>query len=345
MENEYTQLVNELLQQLEIKNDQVNYNGQFGIKCPYCGHTDRTRTSTHLYIKMTNLNGSFPYYNCVKCGNHGSVTESFLQDLGIDDPELKYQEGVIRTELKKRVGGKGFKKNRVKPLKILPPLNNKFTRQKIDYIEKRLGIKLTTKDIINKRIIMNLKDFLKYIQLSPTRHEMVIDLLDEKYVGFLSTSGEFIHFRKIDNNFSKYEKRYMIYNVFGLEDNTNKIYTLSEAGKVNVMEDIHVIMAEGCFDILGIINHIYDNKIPKNTVFVAVTGMGYTSSIKYLNRLGMLFANYEIYSDNTVPLTDYRKMIKDLEFRIDHLTVNYNKLYKDCGVPKDMIKIKSYDIL
>lgn len=346
MENEYVQSVYELLKLLDIKHDTVDYNGYFGVKCPYCGHTDRSKFSTHVGIKMTNLDGGFPVFHCVKCDIGGIVDQRFLEDLDLYDADLKYLEGSLKTELRKRVGQKGFKSNRIKPIKILPPLNNKHTIAKIKYFEERLGIKLTTKDMIRNKIIFNLKDFLSYNNITNyTRHENVVSSLDKNYIGFLSTKNEFINFRKIDDNFTKYEKRYSIYNIFGLDDNTTKFFTLG-SGRINVMKNIDVIMAEGTFDIFGVLYHIYDNKIPDDTIFMAVGGMGYASAIKYLNKLGILFANYQIYSDSSVELSTYRNMKHELGYRLkgNDITIHYNTLSKDCGVPKDQILIKSFKI-
>ena len=342
---EYAKKVYNILKEadLKVKNDTVYYNGQFGVKCPYCGHTDKSRTSTHLNIKLTNLDGGFPVFRCVKCETSGKVDKEFLEDLEIYNTDLSYLQSQLKIEMSKNVHRKGLKNNKVQ-IKILPPLNINSTHTKIQYLEDRLGIKLTTKDILHYKIILNLKDFLAYNKLNYTRDPRVIDSLDEKYIGFLSANNEFISFRNITGNYNKYEKRYINYNIFNLDENTRRIYTIPN--KINILKPVHVILAEGAIDILGIYNHIYNKNPDENTLFVATMGMGHDNVIKYLNKMGILFAHYEIYSDTNMNLSDYRQMKKKLGYNLDMCTLDvcFNKLSKDCGVTKDKISIQRYRV-
>lgn len=345
--NKYcNEIYNLLKSSLDIFNDNIDYNNSFGIKCPYCGHTDKSPNSTHLWIKFPdNDDAGFPIWHCVKCDKGGLFTPKLLDDLEIYSSEISYEFSKLKIKNSKLIGSIAKKRNKTKKLTILPPLNNQYTINKINYIENRLGIKLSYDDILRFKLIFNLKDFLSYNHIpNYTRHEKIINSLDEKYIGFLSINNELISFRNITNNYTKYEKRYIIYDIFGLE-NTDKFYTFYKPDKINIMDKVKVVLCEGAFDLLGIYYHIY-NKKTKNIIFMAVCGMGYENAIKYLNRLGILFADYEIYSDNTVTMSTYRKMKNKLDYRLKYssITIFYNSIGKDYGVTKSEIKLKKYKL-
>lgn len=340
--NSYNENLYSLLKTLDVTKDNVDYNNSFGIKCPYCGHTDNSPNSTHMWIKFLD-DDQFPIFHCVKCDNGGIVTPKLINDLGLYDTDLQYNFSQLKIKNSKKIGIIGNKKNKLKKLKLLPPLNIPQTINKIKYFEDRMGIKLSANDLSRFKIIFNIYDFLNYNEINNlTRNKKIVDSLDEKYIGFMSCNNELISFRNITNEYNKYEKRYIIYNIFNLE-NTIKLYSIKMHNKINIMKRVKVIMAEGTFDIIGVYKHIYD-KEPKNSIFIAVLGMGYASVIKYLNTMGIIFADYIIYSDNTVPLNTYKEMKKELGFRLNHcsLTIYYNTIEKDYGVRKEQIKLKKF---
>lgn len=346
IEETFEQCVYRLLCSLRIHNDNYKYNGRVVVRCPFCGDSIKSERSTHMYVLLKTDNNKFPSYYCQRCKANGYVDEYFLDLLGLYDNNLSYLYGLKRTQLSKNAGRVGFKTNKVKELKLLPPLNNKITKEKISYVQDRLGILLTVKDIINYKMVLNLYDFLNYNKITEfTRHEQIMEGLDKFYIGFLSTRNEFINMRNIyDKRIDNYLKRYINYNIFGLDDNTKRFYTLS--GRVNKFKRCKVVIAEGPFDIIGIHNHIYGKKYEDNIIFCAVQGIGYENLIKYLCKLGILFADYEIYSDKEVSLGFYKDLKSSLDYRVkdSEFTICYNTLSKDCGVTADKINIKKYKI-
>lgn len=333
-----------LLLSLPVYNDTSYYNNMIGVRCPFCGDSKKSLTKTHLNVRLTDEEFSVPVYRCNRCGASGRVDSYFLDLLGLYNSDFEYENKINNKNAALIVGNKGFKQNKIKPIKLLPPLNNESTRIKKEYIENRLGIKLTVEDIKRYKIIFNLYDFLEYNKIKTlTRKEYITDGLDNQYVGFLTCNNEFINFRNI-GNIDEYYKRYINYNIFGIQDNTKRFYILSN--NINIMKKCKIIIAEGVFDILGIYNHIYNKETKDNVLFCAVQGMGYNNIIKYINKLGIIFANYEIYSDAEVELKKYIKLKDELGFRVENskFTICYNLLSKDCGVTKDKIKIKKYEI-
>lgn len=343
---DYCNKIYRLLKQLPIKNDNVYYSGNFGIKCPYCGHTDKTKTSTHMNVKLDVDDGEFPVFHCVKCDSGGIVTKDFLEDLNIFNTDISMYESQLKVYISKNVHKKGIKNNNIK-LKILPPLDIPESHKKIKYLSNRLGINITTNDLLKYKIILNLKDFLAYNNINIyTRDERIIESLDKKYIGFLSTNNEFISFRNISDNYTKYEKRYINYNIFGLKTNTRRIYTIPN--KLDILKPANIIITEGVIDLLGIYNHLESFKELDNSLFISTMGLGHDNVIKYLNKMGILFGNYHIFPDNDGKLTlsDFRKMKRNLSYNMLHctMTVHYNKIGKDFGVTKDKIKLQTYHV-
>lgn len=343
MANTFEQCLYKLLKTKQIHNDTYVMNGFVSVRCPFCGDSKKSATHTHLYVKVRVDKGERQWYKCQRCGT-GGVVDSYLMDLlNLYDQEFDYLKGVRDTKLAKYAGNKGYRLNNTHT-KLLPPLNNKSTKDKLSYLENRLGIKLEYKDILDLKIITNFYDFFNYNNIKNfTRKPFIMDGLDSEYIGFLTTRNEFINARKLGPE-DKYLKRYINYNIFGIEDDTRKLYTIRTVP--NVMKKVKIVMAEGVFDIISIYFNLYNKKQDETTIYCAVLGMGYQAAIQYFMKLGFIFADYEIYSDEGIPLDDYRRLKRNFGHRLrdSKMTICYNTLSKDCGVPKDKIKLKKFDV-
>jgi hypothetical protein len=327
--------------------DRRRYDGFIITRCPFCGDSIKNRNKGHLYIKVVIAEGEVSWYKCHKCGTKG-LTDSYLFGLlSIYDDELEFLRKVNDTVASKQYGKLGLRDNKIKPIKILPPLNNAFTKAKIKYINKRIGISLTQKDIEKFKLVFNLRDFLDYNNIKNiTRDNKIITNLDESYVGFLSAKSEFINFRIIDDNLiDKYNQRYENYNIFDLHDNTRRFITIKD--KIDIMKNITIKTCEGPFDLMGIYKNVCDEE-SKNTIYVANMGMSPESVMFYYIRKGVIFNKLQIYADKGVSLDYYRDLKQNkLGYKYKgNIEVFYNdfKDKKDFGVPKEEIKLKSFII-
>lgn len=325
--------------------DQYKSEGLVVVRCPFCGDSKKSKHKGHFYIRVRPAEDEPIWYKCHRCATGGVMDSYTLGLLSLYDDEVDMLAKEHQTNMTRQFGSKGLRVSDIKKIKLLPPLNNAYTRAKLNYLNNRLGIKLTQEDIFKYKIVFNLKDFLSYNNIKTlTRNPKVIDELDELYVGFLSTNNEFINFRIIDDSLiNKYRKRYENYNLLDSHENTRRFITVKQ--KINLMKDIDIISCEGPLDLIGIHQHVY-NKEDKNKIFVANMGMSAESLMNYFIKRGVIFNRLKIFGDGDVNLEYYRNLKKKLgyKYRAGEIEVFYNvyKGEKDFGVPKERIKLRSY---
>ena len=324
--------------------DMYRYKGMIVVRCPFCGDSINSKFHAHFYIKCRVDDGSLMTYYCQRCGQGGVLDPYIMELLDVYDPDIELMYKSHKVELTKRIGGKILTDNKIKNMKIPMPLNTRATIAKIRYVENRLGIKIRGKDIAKYKLVFNIIDFLKINRIDKyTRDERIIQGLDNQYVGFLSINKEFLNCRNIGET-DNYLKRYINYNIFGIDDNARKFYTLKNV--VNCMNDIEIIIAEGPFDIIGIYNHIY-NCEDEDRIFVASLGMSCYSLILYFIKQGFIFCNIKIFADKGVTLDFYRDIKKKLSYKFKgsiEIFYNNKKGQKDFGVRPEEIELKSYMI-
>lgn len=322
--------------------DNIRYNGTMLTRCPFCGDS-KDHSHGHLYILGLNEDSPYdPNYYCQKCQTNGYIDMFFLELLELYDSDIEVLAKKHKIYKSKNTSKKGFKENDKIQSKLLPPLNNENTKRKLKLFEDRMGIKLTTEKILKYKMVFNLLDYLEYNNIrNITRDKQIVKALDEKYLGFLSVNNEFINMRNM-GEITKYNKRYENYNVYGIQDNTKRFYVIEN--KINVMNTIDVHIAEGTADIIGVREHVCNCK-DDDTIYAACLGLSYENIIRYIVKKGILFANYHIYSDQGVPISEYReikKKLKDVVKGEFNIYYNTNKDYKDCGTRKENIKLKKH---
>ena len=128
---------------------------------------------------------------------------------------------------------------------------------------------------------------------------------------------------------TSYCDSYVGFNLYIATLNTN---TLTD-------ENIHINIAEGSFDILGVYFHV-KNMNRENNIYIAVNDSGYMSVLKYFLGLGLVGKNIiiNIFSDKDKEPWFYKKLISELKSFVGKINLYYNELSKDFGVPKNQIK-------
>ena len=348
---EYSESIYKCLKQnLSFLDDRdFKRTGMLITRCPFCGDSRKHRNKGHFYI-CCKPSKEYPYLwcKCQRCGTFNILNKDnyVLELFNIFDDSNDVLRKEFNISLTKRFGSTIMRNNTIKKIKILPPLNNEYTKMKLKYINERLGIKLTQEKIEEYKIILNLKDFLNYNKIENlTCSKFKLDMLDKYYIGFLSTNNEFINFRAIDDKIIGYNdmKRYENYNIFGFKENTRRFITIKN--KINIFKNIDIISAEGPFDIISIRENIY-NCNDKNKLYVANMGMSVYSLMVYFMKRGLIFNNLKIFADKGVSLDFYRDVKRKLDYRYksDNIEIYYNKFKneKDFGVPKEKIKPELY---
>lgn len=308
-------------------------------RCPYCPDS-KDYNKGHFYISIPK-DDELPVYDCKKCPAHGVVTPTKLLEWGVTDVNFLTE----LTSYNKRVSG--LSKNRMFRDNITFRVNHsyitddKLSRYKLGYINKRLGVNLTLDDCKRLKIVLNLFDLFKVNKLQYTRNESIMEQLDYNFMGFLSIDNAFVNLRNLEITKDIYEginRRYINYNLFGKYDNSQRFYTLP--GEINLYDNVTLHIAEGSFDILSIYLNLPHNHTG-NDIFTSIGGNGYKGVIKYfITQMKLPKITVHIYADNDVERYKIVDVYRSLYPFCKTVYLHRNTFpgEKDFGVSKDNIK-------
>lgn len=304
-------------------------------RCHICGDS-RDHTDAHMYIGCRN---GVIVYNCFKCNARGVVDAKFLRDIDCYDQNIMY---LCQMQNNENSGSKqynsGSLRNYIPKSLLIPISNNDFAIKKIQYIENRLGFTLTQEYISAFKIILNLKDFLSFNNITKyTRDPEMVDLIDKFFVGFLSADNRYVILRRLipEGKLPKFiDTRYIVYNIFGRNDGI-KYYAIP--GSIDMTRPVSIHIAEGVFDIIS----IYAN-LPRidNSMYLAISGKSYSSIIQYvIMTYGIVCFDLHIYPDADISNSEMMKIKNELSIFNIRIFIHRNGYNgeKDYGVSKDRI--------
>lgn len=310
------------------------------VRCPLCGDSIKSQFSTHLHIKVDVDDNEMPLiYHCFRCDESGILNSDMLRELGIYDITLSSKVRTYNKVAMKSLEKKGFTKYADKVNIQLPyPQNLELAELKKKYFEERLGVSVTIEQLVALKVCFNFADFLRANNVDKlTVSREMLKFLHYNYIGFISTNNDFIQFRDISGT-AKY--RYFNYDIFKSIDKSRNFYSIPNKIDLMTTEDIHIVLAEGVFDILGAFFNIFDCKV-SNMIYSAVCGCGYASVLKYYLRKGITGKNVHviIISDNDREPSFYSALYEETRDWVGSFTLYYNSKSKDVGVPKDKIEL------
>ena len=316
------------------------------VRCPFCGDSIKSFDHGHLGIKIDFSDDAEPIvYNCLRCSESGMLTPKVLAELDIVDMDLNknltmYQARAKKLNFSSLVlrNGKGF--NYQIP-DFVTDVN--LGMKKLNYLNQRLGVEEDFETYIKLGVVFNLAEFLAYNKIKfltrPLEGDRGIRSLHWNYVGFLSTKKEFVINRNIGNNKLL---RYDIYdmNKYKSSDVLTKMFFIKTHVDIMKSEPLHIHLAEGTFDILGVYFNIM-NKETDHQIYGAVCGCGFKAGIKYIIDNGIFgdHVHFHIYSDKDKDPKFYTKLFKKLKLYCGSITLYYNEKEKDYGVPKERIRL------
>lgn len=277
---------------------------QILCRCPKCGDS-ATLSNAHFYIGPIVDRTEPLQFNCKKCDASGLFSFAELREFGIYDLELGTALNEYNSQIMKTMPNNFamYSKGLVHNLQNTFISDSRLTRYKLDYVRNRLGIKLTYKDLIANKIVLNLTDLLAQNNINRlTRHPNIVEQLDKYFIGFLSYDNGFVNMRRICDEGQVYEsidKRYINYNLFNSIDNSLRFYVLPTT--VNLLERsiIHVWITEGPFDILSVKYNLSD--IPGQHVHLSVGGKSYLTAIKFIiENLGLINISLHLCPDGDI---------------------------------------------
>ena len=337
----WTDLTKQLVDQLKTLKpyNLASNKSEIAVRCPFCGDSIKSASSTHLYIKLNVQDGEPHTYYCQRCRAKGIVTSELLKMLKIYNSELNVNLGINLKNANKK-GNKIVYTVSKANLKLPEYEPDKLSLFKLNYINNRLGINLKLEDLNKFKIFLHLYDLLEYNNIDYlTCKDGMGDTLDNNFMGFISYDNNYLIMRNLSKK-KLSNMRYYNYNVYNNYNNTKRFYIIPN--KVNYMKDeLNIHICEGIFDILGIYHHLVNDEQRKNDLFAAVCGTGYNNVIHEIAKLGFINMNITVYSDADQNIKMYKNLKKEFPFLTDKkITVIYNTIGKDFGVKKEEIKIK-----
>lgn len=302
-------------------------------KCPFCGDNNKSDDG-HLYISINYGKNEPMLYHCFKC-NVGGIITADIAEYFVNDEE-------IVSSISKMNGGKRYNikisshgKNYIWKMPE-PDIEYKY---KIQYVNNRLGLKIDKDFYDRSKMILDFKKFLQINCINTTIKKYFLDMLQKKFVGFLSSKGTHVWFRNIIDE----EIRWFKYPL--VKSTTSKnFYSVSNTVDILSPAPINLNLSEGIFDCLSIWKNLHHDA--KNDINIAVGSTDYSGIIEYLISLGFIGSNVNlnIYSDNdknsTTSLQYHKKVLNKYKVIFGEINIYYNIIGKDCGVPVNEIKLK-----
>lgn len=306
-------------------------------------------THAHMGINSGEDGGPF-WYNCFKCGTKGILTYKKLIEWNIYDPDIAEELTEYNNSVMGNSRNTKYFRRSVYRVQNTYQEDSKQFEWKRNYINRRLGLNLSFKEIRDLKIVLDLIPFLQENRIIKyTRDNEIIEALNNYFLGFLSVDNAYLNMRRLVDQGKLYEaidKRYINYDIFGKFDNSQRFYVVPTQVDVSKPERIKVHIAEGPFDILS----IYENVRQKeNGIYASVAGANYMNTILYiLLELKLPYIELHLYPDNDKQGTDERIIgiinnISDPSIPV-YIHRNLYPDQKDFGVDKDHIHEAIYQL-
>lgn len=322
--------------------------GQYRTRCPFCGDSDNQNTG-HLYIKA-DVTDNFPIlYHCFKCNEEGRADGELISMLEIDDVNLKSSMISLNKTCDNVKGTKFVDGEKIIQFDYERP--EVHDKKKIQYIEERLGKKLTDDDINNMKIVTSLRDYLMFNDIRKTTLDsFACNRLEDHYVGFVSFGSSHILFRDISG---KEKFRWIKYPITNKSREARVFYSMASSVDIYTSDKLTINMAEGVMDILSVYKNLGHNN--ENTMNIAACGKHYQSILSLMTQMGFVGSNIElnIFSDNDLIFNNkknnkpttvswFQKILKMYNHLYGSTNIYYNTISKDVGVPVEQISLKKY---
>jgi len=311
---------------------------QHVVRCPRCGDS-RDPSHAHFSIRIDVESDTPMLYRCLKCDTSGILTDTELEELGL------YVDSDLYAKIKS-YNRKVYKRyklvdNAIENFNVPLYQDNYNNRIKLDYINNRLGTDISIEEAKDLKIVLNIFDFMKLNNLNGISGLSFkqLKILNDCYVGFLSTNNNCITFRNITNNDKLMRYFKVILNLKNI--NSATFYSIPNSIDLLYTHDINVHITEGTFDVLSVYKNVVKNK--DNNYYFANCGFGSLTILKYLIRVGINTGlNIHIYSDNDKTDWAHKNYLfkrSSISYWLDHIYIHRNGFdgEKDYGVPASKI--------
>lgn len=305
-------------------------------RCRYCPDS-RNLNHAHFYISIPQNENEPSFFNCYKCHTSGIVTNKTLLEWGIFDAQMAIELTLHNKKLMKNPRNYIYRDDIIYNVKYTHITDDDLTKYKLEYINNRLGLNFNYDDCIKHKLVLNLNDLLEENNLTGTRHQSIMELLDSSFIGFLSVNNAFVNMRKIVEKDlpNTINKRYVNYSLFNKYDNTHRFYVIPTT--YDLTKPIKLHLSEGPFDSLGVYHNL--RKVKDNNIYSSIGGSGYKGIIKYfINTLKLPNLEINYYPDADIRqeiLLDIADTLRPFHYPF---CIHRNEIGKDFGVREDQIK-------
>jgi hypothetical protein len=241
-----------------------------------------------------------------------------------------------------------FVKKTKKELELVN-LKKELNKIKLDYINDRLGLELSNKDLKSLKIQLDLVDMMRLNNIDKSSESKNrTHFISDNSVGFISIFNEYLICRFINKNSNIRYLNYALYPEDKLNNDPSKIYVIPT--EINVLSDkpITLRLAEGAITLLGVYFNVAPYKHRGDEIYAANCGSGYYKTISTIcKHYALTSINVEIYSDSEIKLQYYESLLKRIkdEVHINSFIVNYNSISDDFGHKKKDIKLHSEKLI
>ena len=311
-------------------------------RCFYCPDSDDIRHG-HFYISIPENKDQPSLYHCMKCQASGMVTNRTLLDWNVYDDRVAEDLVVHNKNINPNIK-RQYSEDYIYNIRNNYISQDSLSITKLDYINNRLGTNLGLEDMERLKIVLNLGDLLKANNIqSITRHQNIVEQLDQSFIGFLSLDNAFLNMRRICDKgivYKTIDKRYVNYSIFDKKNSKSRFYVIPNTIDAAQPERVKIHIAEGPFDILS----IYENlRLREPGIYIAIGGSNYYGTIlDIIYRYKLPYCEVHIYPDNDNPGSDKKmSFIRDkLNRRCITTTMHRNIMEneKDFGVPLSRIR-------
>lgn len=319
-------------------------------RCPYCGDSVRENTG-HFYIRINPDDNTAMGYKCFKCEESGYLNREVLEELGVTEERIlgNIQNFNRQSDKVDNKNYTGENQSKVFDYEI-PEIE---FGSKTDYINDRLGRVFTEEEFKDMKAVTSLLQFIRLngIKDKPF-HDSILWTLEKDYIGFLSYGNSHILFR---DTTGKHDMRWVKYPITKQSVGNRLFYCMSGSVDVFGREPITINLAEGVLDTVSACYNLgYGTS---NTLNCAVTGKYYYQMLIFLLDKGICGSNVHVnlFSDNdevfnkkngkvvkSTTLEYYEKLLENIKHLYGSITVYYNKIDKDIGVPRDKISLEKH---
>jgi len=326
--------------QLGLTTKQVK-STEITTRCAYCGDSEKSSHSTHMYIGLPNDGRPMSYY-CQRCNVGGYVNKSFIDQYQIHDLSIKSD---VISSLKNAIKNSSSKIRNTSSFKVSDynydfnkitsnPEFKEYYEYKLNYLKTRHGDNflddITT--LSKYRIIVSPYDFfVNHLKTESVEILDKIQVLEMCYISYLTSDGSRVIFRKVaDHPHYTNLKRFDSFKIF---ENVNPTF-YSISSNIDMTKKITINLAEGISDIINV-----ERKISgENSINIAVLNKDYVNKILYLLKIlstSFMIDGINIYSDSELSHFFYKKQLKKLNFIKEKIKIYKEMELEDFGIYKE----------